>query len=783
MSVRFSPSSDDGRGKSQRFTIPLTLTPCQERIDTTEARYKIIRAGRKFGKTTYGVYSAIRAAGTPNSVVWFIGPTFRQAKLIAWEQFKLLLPRESLAKKPNETDLVFTLKNGAKIFVMGSDNPDSLRGPQPDMVILEEAAMQTAETWHNVIRPNLLPRKGSALFITTPRGFNWFKDLEDKARKEIADGDKDWAVFHYSVYDNPFNEREEIAKSRRDCDSEIVWRQEYMAEYESSVGRVFSQFSDVRHCRPLTIPTARHEVARAIDYGMRDDTACLWGRRIGNRLEVYREHLQADIPASTQAELILNKTTPSENVTRNIISHDAAKQDAEMRDLTVKWHFEHAGVTPIRVSSRDKKASRHMIQQLINEDRLVIDPRTCPKLRKQLLAYEWKSTTMEKTVDGKDDACFVAGTMIATPYGDKPIETLKIGDKVLTPNGVDTVSDCGSTGLRHVKDYGFAEVTQNHPVFTYSDGFKNVDTLHYPVELSKLGLCELYRWAYRNLLYSMGSNTILWGRDAITSAGQKPLMEGSPLKDFMCRFGNLIQERKFRKVGTFTTKTATRLITTTRIWFVYRLASIAQSLARWTRKKSENIWNRFVLSPLLGTDQRMDESGTVDMLSMLRRIIARNDLSASFVESISGRSLSQQNSVADIALRNTDVPSESITNQGIALFVSQSSHAINIYPRKPVLLPATVSSPGRLAEVYNLTVKRDHCYFANGVLVSNCDALHYLVELFQHELFMDRTEDKPKDRVELNRLANLEYKTMHKYKIEQDEPLAFDFADSAAGYL
>lgn len=401
MSVSFMPQAST---KVKTFEIPLKLTSCQQKIDASNTRFKLIRAGRKFGKSTYGVYSTIKHAGKPNSVSWFCGPTYRQSKLIAWKEFKTLLPKEVLAKKPNETDLFFTLKNGSEIYVMGGDNPDSLRGPAPDHVVIEEAAMQQSEVWYEVIRPNLTAKQGSADFITTPKGFTWFKDLEDNARRLIHAGSKDWSVFHYTIYDNPYIPREEIESARTDCDSEAVWRQEYMAEYESSVGRVFSGFSDEKHCRTVAVPTGRTEVYRAVDYGMRDDLACLWAYISGTTLFLYREHLQADTPASVQAHLIQNKTTENEAVQMNVISHDAAKQDAEMRGLTVKWHFENAGMRPMYLSSRDKKASRHMIQTLIQENRIVIDPDKCPKLRKQLLSYEWKDTLMEKTVDGHDDA-------------------------------------------------------------------------------------------------------------------------------------------------------------------------------------------------------------------------------------------------------------------------------------------------------------------------------------------------------------------------------------------
>lgn len=404
MSVAFSPSTLSDRSRSQRFVIPLELTPRQLEVDNVTSRFKIIRAGRKFGKSTLAEYRCIKKCGKPNSIVCFIAPTYKQGKLIAWMGFKNLIPRETLERKPNETELYFTFKNGSRLYVFGADEPDALRGLEFDHVVLEEAAMHKSELWYEIVRPNLAPRMGTADFISTPKGFNWFKDLEDKARERIAKGDKDWSVHHYSIYDNPYNSRDEIEKARLDCDSEAVWRQEYMAHFEAYAGRVFGQFSDERHCKSVPVPTTRTSVYRGIDYGMRDYTACLWGRLSGNRLQVYREHLQNDTAASDQAKLIQSKTTDAEDVQWNIISHDTAKQDAELLNLTVKWHFENAGMRPMRLASRDKKASRHMIQRLVNEDRLQIDPVGCPKLRKQLLEYEWKDTIMEKTVDGNDDA-------------------------------------------------------------------------------------------------------------------------------------------------------------------------------------------------------------------------------------------------------------------------------------------------------------------------------------------------------------------------------------------
>lgn len=341
--------------------------------------------------------------GPPQSVVWSIAPTYKQAKLISWGKYKSIIPNEAFGKKPNDTDLIITLKNGSQLYLMGSDDEDSLRGPEPDFVIFEEAAYHKPDVWSKVIRPNLMPRKAGALFIGTPRGFNWMYDLEEEAKRLIRTGDKTWATFHYTCFDNPHLSREEIADAKKSCDTEEVWRQEYLAEFESSVGRVFSTFSDHRHVQKIEWPSGLFDVWRAVDWGMRDNTGSLWAFIKSRTLHIYREYAQNNLSAPAQADIIKNQTTGRERVVMTAISHDAAKEDPAMKGLTVMWHFRQAGITPLRPSSRDKKNSRAMIQQLLQENRIIIDGEKCPKLRKQIMSYEWKDTAMEKPEDGNDD--------------------------------------------------------------------------------------------------------------------------------------------------------------------------------------------------------------------------------------------------------------------------------------------------------------------------------------------------------------------------------------------
>lgn len=378
-----------GDSRKKVFKLGLTLTPAQKVIDDSNKRFKIVRCGRKFGKTTYAEKKALDWMSPPNSVVWYISPTIKQGKIIAWSELKRMIPMEALGKKPNDTDLIITLKNGSQLYLMGAEDPDSLRGPAPNGVIFEEAAFIRREAWHEVVRPNLAPKKAPALFIGTPKGYNWFYDLEETAKKNP----EEWDVFHYSIHDNPHIDKQEIEACRKSCDSDAVWNQEYMAKYESSMGRVFALLSEDRHRGTVSPPTGN--VYRSVDWGMRDDTGALWADIRNRKLCIYREYADNNLSAPAQAEIIKG-LTGNEKVVRTAISHDAAKEDPAMKGLTVLWHFMQAGITPIRPSSRDKKHSRSMIQELIRQDRLIIDRNKCPKLWKQLLSYEWKDTTMEK---------------------------------------------------------------------------------------------------------------------------------------------------------------------------------------------------------------------------------------------------------------------------------------------------------------------------------------------------------------------------------------------------
>src|SRR5580700_3209819 len=127
-------------------------------------RFRVLVAGRRFGKTYLALTELTRAAFAPGRQVWYVAPTYRQAKRVAWKSLKQMT-KSYWAGKPNETDLTIELISGGTISLRGADAYDSLRGDGLDFIVLDEYASMAHKAWTEVLRPALADRRGRALFI------------------------------------------------------------------------------------------------------------------------------------------------------------------------------------------------------------------------------------------------------------------------------------------------------------------------------------------------------------------------------------------------------------------------------------------------------------------------------------------------------------------------------------------------------------------------------------------------------------------------------------------
>lgn len=226
----------------------MALSKPQQTIADNSKRFRVVIAGRRFGKTTLAIREICKVAREPNKDVYYIAPTYRQAKAVAWRKLKHKLQDLKWAKKVNETELSIQLKNNSVISLKGADNPDSLRGVSLSAAVFDEFAFMDPETWELVIRPALADQEGSALFITTPVGKNnWAYDLFCMHEKF---GD-DWASFQYTTIAGGNVSEREIEAAREQMDPR-TYRQEFEASFENYGNRVAYAFDRSRHVRDTT---------------------------------------------------------------------------------------------------------------------------------------------------------------------------------------------------------------------------------------------------------------------------------------------------------------------------------------------------------------------------------------------------------------------------------------------------------------------------------------------------------------------------------------------------
>ena len=224
----------------------MALSLAQETIANSDKRFRVVVAGRRFGKTHLSIRELCFHARKPNQEVWYVAPTYRQAKQIVWRKLKYKLQDLNWAKKINESELTILLKNGSVISLKGADNADSLRGVGLDFMVMDEFADVDEEAWTEVLRPTLADKQGKALFIGTPKGIgNWAHDLYTMPLEQP----NVWASFQYTTIDGGQVKEEEIESAKRDLD-ERTFRQEFLATFETYSGRIYYAFDRKDNCQP-----------------------------------------------------------------------------------------------------------------------------------------------------------------------------------------------------------------------------------------------------------------------------------------------------------------------------------------------------------------------------------------------------------------------------------------------------------------------------------------------------------------------------------------------------
>ena len=230
--------------------MELILTKERREILRHPARFKVITAGRRFGKSVLGLMFLLKGVMLQGSNRWYIAPTYRQGKLTVWPLLKSIIKSQP-GWKINESDLSCT-RSGVTIAIKGADAADSLRGSELDRCVLDEYAYQKAGVFEEVIYPMLTTTQGNAMMIGTPDGFssNNFYDYFIRGQGE----DPAWASWQFTTIDGGFVSDEELDLAKSNLD-ERTYRQEFEASFETAANRAawaFDRKQNVKKAEELS---------------------------------------------------------------------------------------------------------------------------------------------------------------------------------------------------------------------------------------------------------------------------------------------------------------------------------------------------------------------------------------------------------------------------------------------------------------------------------------------------------------------------------------------------
>ena len=216
--------------------LNIELLPWQQEVWADETRFKIVAAGRRTGKSRLAAWLLIvNALQADRGHVFYVAPTQGQARDIMWQT--LLELGHPVIAGSHINNLQIKLVNGATISLKGADRPETMRGVSLKFLVMDEYADMKPEVFEQILRPALADQKGGAMFIGTPMGRNHFYELYKYAE---LDDDPTYKAWHFTSYDNPLLDPDEIDIATRSMSS-YSFRQEFMASFEARGSEMFRE--------------------------------------------------------------------------------------------------------------------------------------------------------------------------------------------------------------------------------------------------------------------------------------------------------------------------------------------------------------------------------------------------------------------------------------------------------------------------------------------------------------------------------------------------------------
>jgi len=226
-----------GTRKAETMAVTLNYVPHEGQLaihQKRDVRFRTVCTGRRFGKTLCLAAELLDrgGCGAAGDYGW-IAPTYNVAErgIDAFRQIATGFVRV-VGRMPTRVEFEGAA-GPVRVWFLSADNADNIRGYGFQGLVVDEAAMIPVDVWQYVLRPTISQTLGWAVFVSTPKGRNWFYDMHTRG---LDPEEKDYASLTFPSSASPYFPKSEWDDARRTLPSD-VFRQEYEAEFlEDSAG-------------------------------------------------------------------------------------------------------------------------------------------------------------------------------------------------------------------------------------------------------------------------------------------------------------------------------------------------------------------------------------------------------------------------------------------------------------------------------------------------------------------------------------------------------------------
>lgn len=707
----------------------------QARFITSAAKRKMIRAGRRGGKTVGTALIALEGFLAGRRVLYAV-PTQEQVVRFWFEVLRALDPALERGEvvKNEHLHILEIPKTETRIRAKTAWNANTLRGDYADLLIMDEYQLMDESAWGEVGAPMLLDKDGDAIFVYTPpsmeqRQRSMARDKRHAAKMfKMAQADTSgrWAAFTFASHANPHLSEDALGAITGDM-SVLAFRREILGEdVENVPGALWTQglLDDTRVMEAEMPELGR--VAVALDPSSSSQaTADEMGivaaaKGVDGHGYVLRDASRRGTPEACVKEAIRLYDTLGADIligeannggewigtVVRFVAEEMARQ-GERADGVVRYKMVWA--------SRGKQTRAEPVSALY-EQRRVHHVGWFPQLEEEMTTWIPGAASPNRM-----DACLVAGTQITTQRGLVPIEAVTCADHVWTRRGWQRVLACGMTQANAaVVDVQLSDGrrlcgTGNHPVYVHGKGFIPLDAL---VWSDRIVSCNDVR-----RLNLTGSST----RDGLTPHGASGASISAPhvavARDSITAISGSPSTVRFLLGAISTTVTMIRSTTAWTIWSVLPLSNMRRHIQKWQDAPvriwtPSDHWQRRGmprLKAMRGIRTRRMCSGTREWLWRTSVMAAEGLMRLSGLTAIGP--ITVVGAVPEPWLMPNTAMSSTLPVPSVVQPSGKTSAKVALPPA-----PVTVvrCSPGGTAAVYNLMVDSQPEYFANGILVHNC---------------------------------------------------------------